>query len=201
MLKLKYGAILILALVWLTGCAVADLHLKPDYKAFGEPKNASGSIILVSPADATMQGGAGQIQWIIGDVKNSDGKVRGNVVTQTATVALVQDALKQELSRAGYNVQIAGLIPQGAEQALVLTAVKLHLDEISNLLKMESDCRVSFSIEIWKKGAKVNTLSYESRYSDFAIKDRDKLHQTVMQKALESALRRAVPELIKVISG
>jgi len=51
-------------------------------------------------------------------------------------------------------------------------------------------------VEIWVKGVKTNTLSFESRFSDFAVKDREQLHQDVLQKAFASAFKRAIPAII-----
>jgi hypothetical protein len=196
------GMLLIIVTVMLGGCVAGDLHIKPDYRSFGDQKAVTAKVTLASPVESGSQISAGQVQWIVGEVKNSDGTVRGNIVIPVSPATIVRDALQQELQKGGYQVQaVMGTLPAGTESGLVLSAVSLHLDETGNLIKAESECRVSFSVEVWKKGAKVNTLSYEARYSDFAIKDRDKLHQAVLQKGLESILKRAVPELIKAASN
>lgn len=193
---------LIVIVFMLGGCVAGDLHIKPDYRSFGDQKAITSKITLASPVESGSQPSSGQIQWVIGEMKNSDGMVRGNIVIPVSPAMIVREALQQELQKGGYQVQsVIGGLPAGADSGLVLSAVSLHLDETGNLVKTESECRVSFSIEVWKKGAKVNTLSYEARYSDFAIRDRDKLHQAVLQKGLESILKRAVPELIKVLSS
>jgi hypothetical protein len=194
--------LLVIVTVMLGGCATGDLHIKPDYRSFGDQKAVTAKVTLASPVESGSQISAGQVQWIVGEVKSSDGMVRGNIVIPVSPATTVRDALQQELQKGGYQVQsVMGALPAGTESGLVLSAVSLHLDETGNLIKAESECRVSFSVEVWKKGAKVNTLSYEARYSDFAIKDRDKLHQAVLQKGLESILKRAVPELIKALSN
>lgn len=103
----------------------------------------------------------------------------------------------KELLQAGYTVQVGKVVPQDAEYGLVLAASSLQLDETRSLVKAEADCRVSFSVEIWVKGAKTNTLSFESRFSDFAVRDREKLHQDVLQKAFASAFKRALPAIVE----
>ncbi len=181
----------------LTGCATSDIQLKPIYQPVGESGGGSGTLILASTLEGTVPGVGERIQWILGEVKDTDGKVKGNVTSSTAPSALLRDALQQELLRAGYAVQIDKSLQKGVESGLVLTSTTVHLDEIRSLVKVEADCRVSFAVDVWVKGSKTTTLSFESRFSDFAVKDREKLHQSVVQKAFSSAFKRAVPAIVE----
>lgn len=181
----------------LSGCATSDLNFKPSYQPVGDSKGPGGQLILASTLKGTVAGADERIQWILGEVKDTDGKVQGNVTSPTAPTALVRDALQQELLRAGYGVRIDKSLKNGVDHGLVLSASTLHLDETRSLVKYEAECRISFSVEIWLKGVKVNTLSFESRFSDFAVKDREKLHQDVLQKAFASAFKRAIPAIVE----
>ncbi|MDD2500116.1 MAG: hypothetical protein PHN92_04775 [Geobacter sp.] len=196
-LKLSCVAVICLLVALLAGCATSDLQLKPSYQPVTEAKGPGGSLVLASSLDGTVPGVGERIQWILGEVKDTDGKVKGNVTSPTAPSALVRDALQKELLRAGYAVQVTKTVPQEAANGLVLAASTLQLDETRSLVKVEADCRVSFSVEIWVKGAKTNTLSFESRFSDFAVRDREKLHQDVLQKAFASAFKRALPAIVE----
>lgn len=196
-LRLSCLAFSCLLVVMLAGCATSDLQLKPSYQPVGDAKGSGGSLVLASSLEGTVPGVGERIQWILGEVKDTDGKVKGNVTSPTAPSALVRDALQKELVRAGYAVQVTKTVPQDAAYGLVLAASTLQLDETRSLVKVEADCRVSFSVEIWVKGAKTNTLSFESRFSDFAVRDREKLHQDVLQKAFASAFKRALPAIVE----
>lgn len=189
-------SVFLLLIVVLTGCATADLQLKPSYQPVGDIKAPGGKVVLASSLAGTVPGVGERIQWILGEVKDTDGKVNGSVTSATAPTALVRDALQQELLRAGYAVEIDKTLPKGVERGLILSASTLHLDETRSLVKVEADCRVSFSVEIWLKGVKTNTLSFESRFSDYAVKDREQLHKDVLQKAFASAFKRAVPAIV-----
>lgn len=191
------GGVLLVLAVFASGCATSDLQLKPSYQAVGETKGSGGTLILASSLEGTVPGVGERIQWILGEVKDTDGKIKGNVTSVSAPTAVVRDALQQELLRAGYAVQIDKALPPNVDRAVVLSAGKLMLDETRSLVKVEAECKVSFTVEIWRNGAKTNTLSFESRYSDFAIKDREKLHQEVLQKAFASAFKRAVPAIVE----
>ncbi len=191
----------LMAAALLGGCAANDLQLKkPVYLPVATVKGPGGPLILASSLDGTVPGVGERIQWILGEVKDNDGKIKGSVTSTTAPGALVRDALQQELLQAGYAVQVAKELPKGAETGLVLAASSVQLDETASLVKVEADCRVSFSVEVWKQGVKTNTLSFESRFSDFALKDREKLHQEVLQKAFASAFKQAVPAIVAQLS-
>lgn len=184
--------LILLACAVLSGCASANLQLRPAYQPVGVSKGKGGVVVLAAQIEADRPEG-----WFVGEVRESGGKVKGLVISETAPSVLVRDALQQELVRAGYTTQVVSAIPRGVERGIVLSKVALKLDEVASLVKSEADCRVSFSVEIWKNGAKTNTLTFESRNSDFALKDREKLHYAVMQKALGSAFSQAVPTLVE----
>ena len=40
-------------------------------------------------------------------------------------------------------------------------------------------------------------IDYESRYSDFAVKDRESLLPDILQNTMQDLMKRAVPDLIK----
>jgi hypothetical protein len=196
----SYAIVLILSAL-ISGCATADLQLKPSYQPSGEVKGAGGELILASLLEGTVPGVGERIQWILGEIKDTDGKVKGSVTSSAAPTVLVRNALQQELLRAGYTVRVDQALPKGSERGLVLNAAVLKLDETRSLIKFEADCRVSFSVEIWIKGVKTNTLSFESRFTDFAVKDREKLHQDVLQKAFAAAFKQAIPSIIEQLKN
>lgn len=188
---------MLLGVCWLlTACAATELHLKPSYQPVGESKGKNGVVLLASSLDGVRAEDA-RIQWVFGEIRDSDGKVKGNITSSSSPATVLRDALQLELLRAGYQVQLVTVLPAGTERGLVLSAATLQLDETVTLVKSEAVSRVGLSVEVWKKGAKTNTLSFESRFSDFALKDREKLHTTVMQKALGSAFSKAVPALVE----
>lgn len=191
---------MLLGICWLlSACAATELHLKPTYLPVGESKGNSGVVLLASGLDG-VRAEESRIQWVFGEIKDSDGKVKGNVTSSSSPAAVLRDALQLELLRAGYQVQLVTVLPAGTERGLVLSAASLQLDETVTLVKSEAVCRVGLSVEVWKKGAKTNTLSFESRFSDFALRDREKLHTTVMQKALGSAFSKAVPAIVEQLN-
>lgn len=192
----KYCFLIVLSVV-LVGCASSDVIMRPNYQSEGNSTGKNGVVMLAAKVDANLAGS--RVQWVLGEVRDAGGKIKGNVVSEISPSVLIRNALQQELLRAGYTVPVSENLPQGAVRGLLLGKITVKQDELYSLVKSESDCQISFTIEVWKKGAKVNSLSFEARSSDFTVRDREKLHADVMQKALSSLFSRAMPALIEIL--
>lgn len=189
------SSLLLVLLITLSACAPADLVIKPTYQTTGEAKGAGGQLFIVSALDS-QKSAVERVQFIYGEVKSSDGKIKGNVISQVPPATLVRDALQQEMLKAGYNVQVSTAFPKEFDQGLLLTAATVSLDEVSSIVKNEAECKVSLSLEVWKKGTLVRRLSYGKSVSDYALKDRDKLHQALLQKALGAVMKDALADVL-----
>lgn len=187
-------ACLLLATGMLSACAPTDLVLKPSYQPTSESKGAGGTLLVASALDGAS--GAGRVQFIYGEVKDTDGKIKGNVVSPVAPATLVRDALHQELLRVGYTVQLVSGLPKDVQQGLLLTGATVSLDEVTSLVKIETECKVQVVLELWKNGALVRKLTYGKNVSDFAVRDREKLHQRLLQKALGAVMKDATADLV-----
>ena len=179
----------------LSACAPTDLVIKPGYRAVGESRGNGGAVLLVSPQEGT-QTGAERVQYVYGEIKDSNGRVKGNITGSVSSAALVRDALQQELYKAGYSVQVGQALSKEAAQGVVLSNVKVTLDELTTLVKSEAECSVALSLEIWKQGALVRKLTYGKTVSDFALKDRELLHQQLLQKALSAVMKDAAADIV-----
>lgn len=179
----------------LVACAPTDLVLKPSYQPTGEVKG-SGALVVASNVDGLARpDSAVRIQFVFGEIRNTDGKVKGNVVSKVSPAALVRDALQQELLKSGYAVQAVSELPKDVEHGVVLTAASVSLDEVTSLVKFEAECKVNVTLELWKKGALVRKLTYGKNVADFAVRDREKLHQQLLQRTLGAVMRDAVTDL------
>ncbi len=177
----------------MAGCATANRKVTVLYEPVVHDGTGAGELYLAgTPASK----GNADIQWVIGSVKDSDGEPVGDIVSPIAPADLVTDAFKQELTTAGYAVSTVASLPPQAAKGLVITGVEIHLDDVTSLVKDEGAGRVKISLELWKNGAMFRKLSYESSFSDFAVEDRDLLDQAILQKSLQGAMKRAIPEII-----
>jgi len=188
---------LLLAVSLLAACAPVDVTLKPTYQSIGEIKGGGGPLVLASALEtASKPDGTQRVQFIYGEIKDTDGRIKGNVVSPVAPASLVRDALQQELLKAGYTVQFAAALPKQVEHGLLLTTASVTLDEVASLVKIEAECKVQVTLELWKQGLLVRKLTYGKNVSDFAVRDREKLHQQLLQKALGAVMKDAIADLI-----
>ena len=191
--KIVLGAAGLLFLVLVAGCATTSRKVTMLYQPVVHDGKGAGTMYLAGVPGSTDRA---DIQWIVGTMKNSDGATVGDIVSPIAPADLVTDALNQELAAAGYSVSSVEALPSTAAKGIVVTGVDIHMNDVASLIKEEGTSRLKITVELWKNGAKFKKLSYESSFSDFAIKDRDQLLPTTLQKALQGAMDRAVPEII-----
>jgi hypothetical protein len=179
-------------------CATANLKVTVLYQPVVHDGTGAGELYLAGAGGSASPAG---VQWILGTVKDSDGEPRGDIVSPIDPADLVMDAFRQELAAAGYAVSTVSSLPSGGAKGLVITGTDIRLDEVSSLVKAEGTSRVKVSLEVWNQGQVVKRLSYEERLSDFAVKDRDQLLPTILQKALQEIMKQAVPEVVRALGN
>jgi hypothetical protein len=199
MMVLKKASTLVCLVViagTLAACAPADLVLVPKYRTVGEHKGAGQLVLGVATGGPGVTGGVEREQFVYGEVRTTDGKIKGNVLGPVAPAVLVRDALQQELITSGYSVQFdTAAAARQAERGVVLTMSSLSLDEVASLVKIEAECRVHLVLELWQQGKLLSRLTYSKTLSDFAVRDREQLHQKVLQKTLATVMQSATADL------
>ncbi len=194
--KIVHGAIGAFLVMLTAGCAATNREVTVLYQPVVHDGTGTGVLYL---AGAQRPAGNDKVQWIIGKSKNTDLNREGDVVSPIAPIDLVMDAFRQELSAAGYNISVVDSLPREAAKGIVVRSADISVNETSGLMKEEGESRVKIAVELWKNGAVIKKLSYESNFSDFAVKDRELLLQTTLQKALQDAMAKAVPEIVATL--
>jgi len=194
------GGIVLLCAVVTAGCATVDRKVNLLYQPAAHETGGSGTLHLAAAGAGGGSAGTTGVQWIVGKVAARDGEKKGDVVLTTAPYALVVDALREELANAGYAVTpVAGVLPGEAAKGVDVVGATVELDETSDLVRSEGVSKLSVTLELWKKGTKIRKLEYRSLLSDFAVKDRDLLLPTLLQKTLQEVMKQAVPEVIRTL--
>lgn len=198
-MRMQKKTLMLACLVLLSGavaaCAPMDVVLVPSYTAAGKHTGA-GPLVLGLAADGPgATGGVERVQFIYGEVRDTDGKIKGNVVGSVSSAQVVRDALQQELSKSGYGVRFDSALASKAERGVVVTAASLTLGEVASLVKVEAECKVQLALELWQQGKLIRKLTYSNKLSDFAVRDREKLHQQVLQKTLATVMQAAVADV------
>lgn len=179
-----------------SGCATMDQKVSILYEPTIKARLGSGDLYVATSADQS--GTAANVQWVVGSVKDTDGNKVGDILSPTAPVAVIRDALTQELTAAGYSVT-TGPLPAGVTKGVVISGATIELGETTSIVKAEARGKVSITLDLWKNGRLFRKLSYESGFSDFAVKDRDLLLPGLLQKGIQDILSRAVPEISRAL--
>jgi len=198
--RVIFGLALAFSTTLFAGCAARTMPVSFVYAPLGETKGGSGELFLASArCDAAAMAPAGELRFVIGTTRNYEGTVTGEMVSQLAPEDLVLDALKRELTLAGYHLECGTAMPAGIAKGVELTAVKVNLEEKAGLSKSEVSGRVETSLEIWQDGKKVRKLSYQSQNSDVAVLERERLPRQLIEQGLHEVMKQAVPEIVGIL--
>ncbi|KAB0672055.1 hypothetical protein F6V30_05640 [Oryzomonas sagensis] len=182
----------------LTGCMPTAHKVDVLYNPLAVYRGGSGQVTLVAEAaHQEQQASNPAIRWVLGQIKDSDGAVRGDVISDYSPQSVIADAMKRELSAAGYRVDQTESRKEGQGRVIVLTAVTVALNEVASLPKLEASCNLVVKVELWNNGQVVKRSEYHSKLSDVAIKDRDVLPQQLFQGALGEIMQQAVPDIVR----
>lgn len=182
----------------LTGCMPTAHKVDVLYNPLAVYRGGSGQVTLVTEvAHQEQQASNPSIRWVLGQIKDSDGAVRGDVISDYSPQNVIADAMKRELSAAGYRVDQTESQKDGQGRVIVLTAVTVALNEVVSLAKLESSCNLVVKVELWNNGQVLKRSEYHSKLSDVAVKDRDVLPQQLFQGALGEVMQQAVPDIIR----
>jgi hypothetical protein len=185
--------------VLIAGCATYDQKVTLLYQPVVNAVGGSGELYLAAAGGRAGTGKAGSVQWIIGKVKDTDGVQVGDIVTTVSPNDMVLDAFNRELKVSGYRVTQVNTLPEGVSKGVVISSIDMNLEEVVSIVKVEGQSRLTVSLELWKNGKIFKKLYYQTGFSDFAIKDRNTLLPTTLQKALQELMKQAVPEIIRQI--
>lgn len=169
--------------------------------------------VLYSPL-ATYRGGSGplelavinarldnvsdpSIRWVIGNIKNAEGGVTGDIISSIRPQDVLTDAFKQELAATGYDVSFSKVFDKFTGKGIAFTDISVQLEEVPSLAKLESSCTILLKMDLWKSGTVIKHLEYRSRLSDIAVVDRDQLPGSLFQKSIQETMQQAVPDIIR----
>jgi hypothetical protein len=100
------GVACLLLSAMITGCSTLDQNVTLLYQPVVKDAHVTGELYLATAKGESWEGKPGSIEWVIGKVKDSRSEEEGEVLTSVAPSDLVLDALKQELTAAGYNIML-----------------------------------------------------------------------------------------------
>ena len=183
------------------GCATTSNPVSIFYSPSGEARGGSGNLFLKTESNRTARNNAGGIRWAIGREKDSYGLVNDEILSERSPEDMMLDAIKRELTAAGYRVETGATMPPGVTKGVDLTKVQIEVDETAGIPKIDATGRVRISVDVWKKGVVVKKLNYGSEVSDTAIINRDLLPREIIERGLRGVLKQAVPDIVSVLES
>lgn len=189
------AAISSLSMVIFAGCATVPPPVSLLYSPSAVARGGAGILFLKASNKRQDQG----IRFVIGQQMDSNGTLTGEVLSVNSQEDMMLDALKQELTAAGYRVETGTRMLPGVPKGLDLTAVQVTLSETTSIPKMQAEGTVKVSMDVWKNGSVVKKLSYASKVSDSSVINRDLLPGELIEKGLRTVLSQAVPDIVSAL--
>jgi hypothetical protein len=185
--------ITIASLLFVSGCARYARNVNTLYDPSATVSGGSGELYIVIPE--SLKTHSENVKWVLGKVKDDDNKDIDEISSPRSPAEIIQTAFVMEFRRAGYTVIPSTKAPAGAERVIDLTKTEIELEQTTDLANLKVKCRVLAGVDIYKNGQQIKRLQYESTATRTDIKDRDMLARNVLENALKSLMREAVPEL------
>jgi len=189
-----------LSMVIFAGCATAPPPVSILYSPSSEVRGGAGTLFMKTSDKHPAPNKENQwVRFVIGKQMDSYGAITGEILSVNSQADMMFDAMKRELTAAGYSIESGTSMPRGVPKGLDLTSIQIELDETASIPKIEAEGTVKVSMDVSKNGAVVKKLSYESKVSDTAIINRDNLPRDIIEKGLRGVLSQAVPDIISVL--
>ncbi len=177
-----------------TGCAAVDQNVNFLYQPTPFGNGGSGDLYL-STGDRSASASGKSVEWVIGEIKDSDGENKGRIISVRSPMDMVSDAFAQEFKSAGYNVITVDALPANVGKGIRLESVTVRLDEVKGLVKLETTCTVKVKLEPWRNGVALNKLNYENTYTASTLVDRDLFLLQSLQSTMQELMARVVREV------
>jgi len=176
-----------------SGCARYSRTVNTLYQPAASVRGGSGEIYIVTPENR--QTVAPDIKWVLGKVKDDDNNTIDEVFSPRSPEEIIQEAFTQEFRNSGYTVIPVTKQPAGDVWVIDLSKSTIDLEQISDLADLKATCRVVVGVDLYRNGQQIKRLQYEATSSKTDIKDRDLLARIVLEGALRSVMREAMPDL------
>ncbi len=175
------------------GCARYARDVNVLYEPTVGIRGGAGEVYITIPESQEMQSQG--IKWVIGKVRDNRNKQIDEVLSPRSPAEIIQAAFIQEFRLAGYTAIPTSKRPETGQRVIELTKTEIELDQTSDLTDIKAKCRVVAGMDVHKDGRLIKRLQYEASTSRFDVKDRDLLAGNVLRDALQSVMRKTMPEL------
>lgn len=200
------------AMLTLHGCAFVDQRVDLTYGKVVRASGGSGELMIAPAQVAAMP--RKDSSTVIGDVRNGFNTRTADVLTASDIGDWVNGALIAELGDAGYAMRPVRELPKDVVRGIQVYVRTLHVDNgavggatglgdlVGELQQLGAVTDLTFAVTIWRDGARVKVLDVAAkggeRYEDVFSAEKKAIS---LRKALQAAMRKAVPEIQRVFEG
>lgn len=185
-----------ITLLLLGGCATYTRQLVLRYDPITTTRFGGGDLYLVN---AELKPPTPSGAWAIGNTKNAEGTMTDTLWSSVSPAGIVQNAMTIELGQTGYQVIPAQKAPDLFNKVVEITAATVSVDQVHNISRVNASCTVKISLTVLKNGMPVRKLHYEAKSSDLAIKDRDRLAETMLRTTMQDVMKQAIPDIVGIL--
>ena len=198
----KTFSVLLLFLVGtLAGCASVPHRVDVMYLPSATAKGGGGKLYLSEPR-VFCSSTPPSVRWVLGQIREKDGTFVDEIISPMSPRDQVNDALRLELEKSGYEVSLGDAGPDAVSGPyLRLSDVKVDLSAVPAWFKVTSTARVSLQLELWGSGRLLKKERYESGYQESYARTQSEEIQIVLQKALEGVTDKAVPDIVRAVGA
>lgn len=186
----------LMVLIVLGGCATYTRQVVLRYEPITTSRFGGGDLYLVN---ADLQPPTASGVWSFGNTKNAEGVMLDTLWSGVSPAGLVQNALQSELNRTGYQLISVQKAPDLYNKVVEITAATVNVDQVSNISRVNASCTISVALTVMKNGMPVRKLRYEAKGSDLAIKDRDRLAETMLRATMQDVMKQAIPDIVGIL--
>ena len=180
-----------------SGCAFVDQEVRLTYNPVGITSGGKGPISISRPENQTL-GKNSKGLFVIGTVRNGYGMRTADTVTPDSPADWVVLALKTELSRAGFEVQLVEAVSANATPTILPAIDKIWVDHDMGFFTVGAAAEVGFRLAIYQNGRKVDVLSFRDLAEKRATFGGDAEQKgEALQAAMQACMAKAVPEIIQ----
>jgi hypothetical protein len=187
----------VVVMMLVSGCARYARNVNELYVPSAGLRGGSGDVYIIIKENQMTQ--SPDIKWVLGKVTDEESRKVDEVYSPRSPAEIIQAALGQELSVAGYRVISTSKRPDTDKRILDLIRAEIELEQISDLVDLKAKCHVVLDVDVIKNGQQVKKLHRETTSSRTDIRDRDLLAKKVLKDSLQSVILSAVPEIASLL--
>jgi hypothetical protein len=187
---------LAVSISFLAGCAGVEKRVDLTYGTAANARGGSGEVFLAKPVvEVPLQKMPGST--VLGTVRNTGTQI----LTKDDVSGWVMGALGDELRHAGYDTRTGSVLPAGVRKGIQARVTGLSTNQDDKGLILTTTTEMELSVEIWKEGRLVKTLTARTSTQDEGLDRTGEPVGASLRRVLQSAMFQLMPGMVDTLGG